>query len=667
MIRRNVPLGLLVCGLLIAPHPCLAQDRWWMDEPVRLVQTNLRETDSGLDPVRLVGQVADFPANTLLFGCGGIVAHYPTEVEFHYRSPHLPPGRDPFGETLREAHRRGIRVIGRFDFSRAPKPVFEAHPEWFFRSAEGRPVVDENGLHSSCINGGYYWEHAARVLDEALSRYDMDGLFFNMFGNPSTDYHRRPIGLCHCGNCRARFQARYGRPLPDHPDEDYRRFLFDCSNEVAARFAELIHGKRRKAALLTYLQDHVDGIMSESNTAVPPRLPLWPYSASENVNRARNSRPGKMAFNLCMAFVDFRYRAAAVPRAEVRLRLYQNMAQGAGPSFAVLGTLDQEDRTSLAAARPVFRWHAEHEDLYVGQRSAARVLLLAEPSPGSNHDSDGYKGFYRLLSELHIPFAASDDLGVPEREPDRFDLIIVPGKSSVALDGYLGRGGRLLIAGAEPPALELPKTVRTWAETRGSYFRIHDHALFPSLKDTDLLFLDGAYRELVPSARPLLTLIPPSRFGPPEKVFTDKVETDKPGLLLADYGKGRLAYVPWDVGALYHRLGSDSHRGFVADLIDRLLPVGRQLRTDAHPLVEVTIMEQPARGRTLVHLVNLSGHSDTAYHPPVPMRDIALELVGRWTIARAIGLGKDLPVTRAGRSTRFVVQELGEYEVVILE
>src|SRR5262245_16291888 len=110
MIRNNLLLGFLACGLTIAPRPCLAQHRWWMDEPVRLVQTNLRETDSGLDPVRLVGQVADFPANSLLFGCGGVVAHYPTEVKFHSRSPHLPSGRDLFGETLREAHRRGIRV-----------------------------------------------------------------------------------------------------------------------------------------------------------------------------------------------------------------------------------------------------------------------------------------------------------------------------------------------------------------------------------------------------------------------------------------------------------------------------------------------------------------------------------------------------------------------------
>ncbi len=145
------------------------------------------------------------------------------------------------------------------------------------------------------------------------------------------------------------------------------------------------------------------------------------------------------------------------------------------------------------------------------------------------------------------------------------------------------------------------------------------------------------------------------------------METDKPGLLLSELGKGRLAYVPWEVGALYHRHGSDTHRGFVADLIDHLLPAGRQLRTDAHPLVEVTLMEQPAQGRTLVHLVNLSGHSDTAYLPPVPMRDITLEVVGHWATARAVGIGKYVPVIQAGRFTRLIVQELSGYEVVVLK
>jgi hypothetical protein len=46
----------------------------------------------------------------------------------------------------------------------------------------------------------------------------------------------------------------------------------------------------------------------------------------------------------------------------------------------------------------------------------------------------------------------------------------------------------------------------------------------------------------------------------------------------------------------------------------------RQLRTSAHPLVEMTLMRQA--NRTLLHLVNLSGHSDTAYFDPLPMSGI---------------------------------------------
>ena len=196
----------LVLALAASPAQAGSSGRWWMDEPIRLVQTNVRETDSTLDARRLIEQVAGFPANTLLFNMGGIVAQYPTRVAFHYPSPHLPPGRDLFGDVLREAHARGLRVIGRFDLSKTQKTVFDAHPEWFFRRASGEPAV-YNGLYSACINGGYYREHAHRILAEALERYAVDGLFFNMFGNPSVDYSGRPMGPCHCDACRSRFEA----------------------------------------------------------------------------------------------------------------------------------------------------------------------------------------------------------------------------------------------------------------------------------------------------------------------------------------------------------------------------------------------------------------------------------------------------------------------------
>ena len=105
----------------------------------------------------------------------------------------------------------------------------------------------------------------------------------------------------------------------------------------------------------------------------------------------------------------------------------------------------------------------------------------------------------------------------------------------------------------------------------------------------------------------------------------------------------------------------------MADVIDRLLPGGRQLKTDAHPLVEMTVMDQPARRRTLVHLVNGTGHPGTAYFPPVELRDIRIELARDVRRVRAVDLDKNLPVTTNGPYRAFTVPSLKAYEVIIVE
>jgi hypothetical protein len=634
-----------------------ADHRWWKHEPIRFLQTNLAETDSTVDPRALVAAVAGFGANTFLMNMGGIVAQYPTRVLFHYPSVFLPAGRDLFGDVLREAHARRIRVVGRFDLSKTQRPVFDAHPEWFFRRANGEPVV-YNGLYSTCINGDYYRGHALTILEEALERYEVDGLFFNMFGNPSADYSGVPTGPCHCQACQARYRARHGRPVPAAADADYRSFMAESSREVAATIAELIHRARPGAAFLTYIKDHTDGIMSESNTAIGRPLPLWPYSASDNVSRSLGTEPDKVAINLAMSFIDFPWRYAHVPQAEIALRLYQNIAHGAPPALVVSGPMDQQDRSGLLAARPVFDWHARHEDLYVGQKNAGTVLLLASGSTAS------YRGFFRLLTEEHIPFVVSENLRWME-DGSRFDLVIAPGSPPAELGRYVQEGGRLLVAGTAPPPFPVG-AIAGRRSTQG-YWRVHDRAQLPSLRHTGLIFVDGEYLEVAPLQRPILTLIPTAMFGPPEKVWSDKIETDVPGLVFTDHGKGQAAYLPWDVGALYYRHSSEAHRGVLADVIDRLLAGGRRLRTNAHPLVEMTLMDQPARGRTLIHLVNGTGHHDTAYFPPLEIRDIRIDLALDVRRVRAVALDRTLPVTANGRFRSFTVPRLEAYEVVVLE
>ena len=671
VFRRTLPAAacLIVLAISVVAHtevasvaqnsaPARSADgQWWKHEPIRFLQTNLSEKDSTVDPKALVSAVADFGANTFLMNMGGIVAQYPTRIPFHYPSAFLPPGRDLFGDVVREALARRIRVVGRFDLSKTQKAVFDAHPEWFFRRADGQPVI-YNGLYSTCINGNYYRQHALTILAEALARYEVDGLFFNMFGNPTTDYSGVATGPCHCQACEARYRARFGRAMPSAADADYRSFMSDSSREVAATIAEVIHRKRPAAAFLTYIKDHTDGIMSESNTAVTRPLPLWPYSASDNVSRSLGSEPDKVAINLAMTFIDFPWRYSIVPGPETALRLYQNIAHGAPPAIVVSGPMAQQDRTGLLAAKPIFDWHAHHEDLYVGQKNAARVMLLA------TGDTASYRGFFRLLTEEHIPFVVSENLRWMQ-EGSRFDLVIVPGAAPKELGGYVQEGGRVLVAGTAAPPFPVG-AIAGRRSTQG-YWRIHDRREFPSLKDTDLIFVDGEYLEIAPLQQPILTLIPTAMFGPPEKVWSDKVETTVPGIVLAEHGKGRAAYIPWDVGGLYYRHSSETHRGLLGDVIDRLLPAGRQLRTNAHPLVEMTIMDQPARGRTLIHLVNGTGHHDTAYFPPLEIRDIRIDLPRDVRRAHAVALDRDLPISRNGPLRSFTVPRLQAYEVIVVE
>lgn len=468
------------------------QEGWWTKEPIRWVQTNLRQTDAGLDARRLAEQLADMRANVVLMGMGGIAAYYPTAVEFHSPSPDLPAGRDMFGDVLRESHARKIRV-----------------------------------------------------------------------------------------------------------------------------------------------------------------------------DRARNSQPGKMAVDLNMQFVDYWWRFATVPRQEIALRCWQNIANGGALTFEMNGAFDQQDRQALETAKPIFRWVAAHEQYYVGQSSAARALLLGAPSnTGRVYGVEPYRGLFRLLTEEHIPFAVSNNMDwMGKRE---FDLVIATEWAPAGLKQYVENGGRVLLISAREPEFAVAPVARAINEIRG-YVRVRDHSAFPSLKDTDLLMLNGPFTELRDDGPALLTLVPPSMFGPPELIHIDMKDTDTTAIVFRQIGKGTVAWIPWNLGGMYYRHSLPAHAGLFRDVLNRLRQQ-RQLRTNAHPLVEMTLMRQSGqRERTLLHLINLSGHSQTGYFPPIPMSDIQIQIAGAFKTAKTLRAPGSLAVKIDKGYTEFTIPRLSDYELVVLE
>ncbi len=78
-------------------------------------------------------------------------------------------------------------------------------------------------------------------------------------------------------------------------------------------------------------------------------------------------------------------------------------------------------------------------------------------------------------------------------------------------------------------------------------------------------------------------------------------------------------------------------------------------------------MQQNQNGRTLLHLINLSGHSQTGYFPPVPMTNIQIRIAGNFRKAKTVGHPALLnPKVDRGYS-EFTIANLLDYELVVLE
>ncbi len=83
------------------------------------------------------------------------------------------------------------------------------------------------------------------------------------------------------------------------------------------------------------------------------------------------------------------------------------------------------------------------------------------------------------------------------------------------------------------------------------------------------------------------------------------------------------------------------------------------------PLVAMTLMRQ--NGRILLHLVNMSGHSQTGYFAPIPMSGIQVQVAGAFKTARTLRTPGNLAVKVNNGYSEITIPNLSDYELVVLE
>src|SRR5690606_34914114 len=303
------------------------------------------------------------------------------------------------GDAVAAAHARGIRLLARMDFSKVDRRRAEEHPEWCFVGPDGEWQT-YNGLTSVCPSGPYYQREAFAVVDEVLSRYDVDGFFFNWASYNERDYSGRYRGVCRCLSCARAF----GAPLPTGPDDPayprWRRFAKAMIDDFCGRMRERIAARRPEAPLI--MGETADIVFHEANNAVG--RPLWHHRTSEHVSAARTYRPHVPVFTNAVGFVDMPYRLAGEEPEHVAQYLVQAISRGANPSTYVMGTPDDSRYECLELAGRITRHHRDHQVVYTDLRPAARALPVRPDPPAPAVPTAEFHGPDRALLAPHVPF-----------------------------------------------------------------------------------------------------------------------------------------------------------------------------------------------------------------------------------------------------------------------
>lgn len=662
----------------------LASRPGWWTGAFAVFQTNLREIDVTLDVEATLDDIVSYGANAWLLNVGGILAHYPTEVDFHTRNPHLAtrPGGDLVRDAVDAARRRGVRLLARMDFSKVAPEVIEAHPEWAYRSPEGELQVYE-GLVSVCPSGGYYQRGMFEIVAEVIDRYEVDGFFFNWFGFNEVDYGGTRHGVCHCTACRTAYFEQTGEELPaDADDAGYRRwklFAQQAIDALTARISAHIAALRPDAALI--LGRSADILFHEANNALG--RPLWPHATNEHVSASRVSQPEKPALVNAVAFFDMPYRMAGEQPEMLGQYLMQAIARGANPSTYIMGSTRGIRYVGIDAAAAVMRVVTSHAGVYSGLAPCSPVALVRPDglrADAGRHERSRaeFTGWFVALQEAHVPFDVLAAESITPETLARFRAIVLPDivtltqEQDAAIERYIAVGGHAVASGSS--GLERAGGVAPWSAAEGVRRIVTDESELLS----SYIQLDGAVAveggDLIPrhggayevrwrdDAGQRFTMIERAPFGPPEKAYGHAVGTSAAAAVRA-VGEGSVTQFAWTIGADYQTFGLTRIRD-VAEAAIREIIGGEVVQVEAPDQLEV-ILGRSAAG-LVIHLLNHSGQRRNGQGAPVPIRDVRVRVSAPGGAADALIRPAGLVVNAEGDDLVLRLEEVGAFEVLVV-
>lgn len=673
---------------------------WWKQNNLRVIQTNLPAYEAAtLNSDSLLKDLEACSANTLLINAGGIMAFYPTKLDFQYTNPYMKGNM--LGDVIQRCHQRGIKVIVRFDFSRIHESIFKAHPDWCYISPKGERIINTD-MYVVSINAPYVQEKAFKIIEEVIDRFAIDGIFLNMPGyQVNNPYEGKYHGIDQNEADKKRFeQYSNGLTLPTEENkadavfQKYLEFKKFTVEDWSERLHKLVKSKSNQIAICTYMDKYVDIIRHESQTN---SLPYWPYSASDNVGNAANSFPDHIISNSSIQQISFQSRYNAVEPEEVSIRLYENIANGSGLDISMMGDMrGYEDERNYDVIKKIYTHHKKYEPYFGKYTSVAKIAVIAPGAWPSGAPMQEYRGIQLMLKEAHIPFDIVEDAQI-ENLVDKikgYRLLILPditylNKASVQVLKEASRQGVNLIATNQtlfdnPQALQDlfgAKIINKDHEGSGFYVTPDDKTFFKRFTKQKMLFWKfnlGLY-DFSGTDKKFLPILSKGRPGPPE-IIGGHEPTGYYAMGLKQYEKSKAVLLPINLGRLYYLHGYEEHKNIMLDAIDAIFPEANQLlQTNAHERVEVILQEyikntpenrdKKTKDGLIVHLVNLTGFSGNTYFSPLPLTNLSFKIQTSFKPSKVFSMVEKQPIKYSWKDgqVELTLNKLSDFEGIVIQ
>jgi hypothetical protein len=634
----------------IIPEPIFAlraEDKLtstWFDKPMRWAQLTLVENDPGqYDPEFWLDYFTRTHSDAACLSAGGIVAYYPTQIDFHHRSLWMGES-DPFGDLVKGCRERDMVVIARTDPHAIWQDAVNAHPEWVAVDNQGnkRKHWSNPELYVSCALASYNFEFMTEVHKEIMSLYSIDGIFSNRWAGH---------GVCYCDSCKKNFYDYSGLNMPESADR--LDPVFQKWNEW--RIQRLYDLWKLWDAEIRKINPHArfipngfpdkkiageeSDILFTDNQGRSGLIPPWSNGMTAKEYRAvMGSKPIGGIFSMGLT-ERYRWKDSVQSEAEVRIWVADGIANGMRPWFTKFsGTI--YDNRWLSFVEDIYRWHHAAERYLRNEKSLANVGMLYSEQTKRFYGGEAYQehpdqyelGMYHALIEARIPFEMVHDQYLDAKNIDHFRLLILPNIAALSdrqcqqISEYVERGGSILATfetslynetGERRNDFGLGELFgvsyggKVEGPMKNSYLALQKengtfHRVLEGMTDANRI-INGIHRLDIrtngdfPSP---LTLIPSYPDLPMEHVYPRKQDTGIREIYLREIGESRMVYFPWDIGRTFWELLNVDHGRLILNSVQWALHQSLPVRVSGQGILDITFWKQ--KQSMTVHLVNLT-------------------------------------------------------------